>query len=87
MKKIIDDIKFLASQSKAEWFNWYVLKPFTLNKTSQIWQELVPDNTDYSFKIETTDKENVYQAKCSHHDCPTGENFKIFITDETEGEV
>jgi len=30
MKKIIDDIKFLASQSKAEWFNWYVLKPFTL---------------------------------------------------------
>ena len=37
MKKIIEsfkifveDIKIMASQSWAEWFNWYVLKPFTL---------------------------------------------------------
>jgi len=30
MKKLIEDIRFMASQSKAEWFNWYVLKPFTL---------------------------------------------------------
>ena len=69
------------------WRNLTGTKTFTLNKTRQIWQELTPDNTDYSFKIETTNEENVYQAKCSHHDCPTGENFKIFITDETEGEV
>jgi hypothetical protein len=37
MKKIIEsfkifveDIRIMASQSWAEWFNWYVLKPFTL---------------------------------------------------------
>jgi len=30
MKKLIEDIRFIASQSRAEWFNWYVLKPFTL---------------------------------------------------------
>ena len=30
MKKLIEDIRFMASQSWAEWFNWYVLKPFTL---------------------------------------------------------
>jgi len=69
------------------WRNLTGTKTFTLNKTSQIWQELVPDNTDYSFRIETTDKENVYQARCSHHDCPTGENFKIFITNEIEEEA
>ena len=69
------------------WRNSTGTKTFTLNKTSQIWKELVPDNTDFSFKIETTDKENVYQARCSHHDCPTGENFKIFITNETEEEA
>lgn len=66
------------------WRNLTGTKTFTLNKTSQIWKELVPDNTDFSFRIETTDKENVYQAICSHHDCPIGENFKIFITDEVE---
>jgi len=69
------------------WRNLTGTKTFTLDKTSQIWKELVPDNTDFSFKIETTDKENVYQARCSHHDSPTGENFKIFITDEIEEEA
>lgn len=64
------------------WRNLTGTKTFTLNKTSQIWKELVPDNTDFSFRIETTDKENVYQARCSHHDCPMGENFKIFIREE-----
>ena len=69
------------------WRNLTGTKTFTLNKTSQIWKELVPDNTDFSFRIETTDKENVYQARCSHHDCPMGENFKIFIRDEIEEEA
>ena len=69
------------------WRNLTGTKTFTLNKTSQIWKELVPDNTDFSFRIETTYKENVYQARCSHHDCPMGENFKIFIRDEIEEEA
>ena len=69
------------------WRNLTGTKTFTLNKTSQIWKELVPDNTDFSFRIETTDNENVYQARCSHHDCPMGENFKIFIRDEIEEEA
>ena len=69
------------------WRNLTGTKTFTLNKTSQIWKELVPDNTDFSFRIETTDKENVYQDRCSHHDCPMGENFKIFIRDEIEEEA
>ena len=69
------------------WRNLTGTKTFTLNKTSQIWKELVPDNTDFGFRIETTDKENVYQARCSHHDCPMGENFKIFIRDEIEEEA
>ena len=69
------------------WRNLTGTKTFTLKKTSQIWKELVPDNTDFSFRIETTDKENVYQARCSHHDCPMGENFKIFIRDEIEEEA
>ena len=69
------------------WRNLTGTKTFTLNKTSQIWKELVPENTDFSFRIETTDKENVYQARCSHHDCPMGENFKIFIRDEIEEEA
>mgnify|MGYP003112260093 FL=1 len=37
MKKIIDsfkifieEIKIMTSQSWMDWFNWYVLKPFTL---------------------------------------------------------
>ena len=88
-KNMQDFSKHLENQVYVEgknltWRNLTGTKTFTLNKPKQIWQELVPDNTDYSFKIETTDKENVYQAKCSHHDCPTGENFKIFITDESE---
>ena len=29
-KSFVEDIRIMASQSWAEWFNWYVLKPFTL---------------------------------------------------------
>ena len=34
-------------------------------------------NGSFYLRIEDTDKENVYQARCCHHDCPTGENFTI----------
>ena len=64
------------------WRNLTGTKSFTLNKTDQIWEELVPINTDFSFRIETTEENNVYQARCAHHDCPTGEKFKIFIAEE-----
>jgi len=59
------------------WRNLTGTKTFTLVDVNQIWRELAPYNTDFSFIIEDTDKENVYQAKCSHHDSPTGESFKI----------
>jgi len=59
------------------WRNLKGTKTFTLIDVHQVWRELVPQNTDYSFVIEDTNKKNIYQARCSHHDCPTGEKFTI----------
>ena len=80
--------KYLEKQVYVEgknltWKNLKGTKTFTLVDVHQVWRELVPSDTDYSFKIETTDKDNVYQARCSHHDSPTGETFTITFEEET----
>ena len=74
--KHIDKEVFVEGRNLT-WRNLTGTKTFTLADVHQVWRELVPSNTDYSFVIEDTDKENVYQARCCHHDCPTGENFTI----------
>ena len=67
------------------WRNLIGTKTITLVDVHQVWRELVPSNTDYSFKafFQITDKDNVYQARCSHHDSPTGETFTITFEEET----
>ena len=74
--KHIDKEGFVEGKNLT-WRNLTVTKTFTLADVHQVWREIVPGNTDYSFVIEDTEKDNVYKARCSHHDCPTGENFKI----------
>ena len=79
--------KYLEKQVYVEgknltWKNLIGTKTFTLVDVHKVWRELVPSNTDYSFKIETTDKDNVYQARCSHHDSPAGETFTITFEED-----
>jgi len=69
--------KYLDKEVFVKCKNLTATKTFTLAYVNQIWQELAPKNTDFSFLIKDTNKENVYEAKCSHHDCPTGQNFII----------
>jgi hypothetical protein len=64
------------------WRNLTGGKTFTLVDVHQVWRELVPSDTDFSFVIADTDKENVYLARCAHHDCPTGETFTITFEKE-----
>ena len=66
------------------WRNLSGEHTFTLKETDQIWRELTPRNTDFSFKIEDTDDDHVFKAVCSHHDSPTGEYFTLYITEENE---
>ena len=61
-------------------------KNFTLEKTDQIWREITPD-TDISFKIENTNDDHVFKARCSHHDSPTGEHFALYIIEQHEDEI
>ena len=68
------------------WRNLSGEKNFTLKKTDQIWQELAPRNTDFSFWIEDTNDDHVFKAVCSYHDSPIGEKFTLYITEENEDE-
>ena len=49
-------------------------KEFTLNDTDQIFKEVIPNTSDLTFCLWKIGK-NKYQAKCSHHDSPMGENY------------
>tara|TARA_R100000005_G_C4869113_1_gene126532 strand:- start:215 stop:538 length:324 start_codon:yes stop_codon:yes gene_type:complete len=64
------------------WQNLSGEKTFILKKTDQIWRELTPRSADFSFKIEDTNDDHVFQAICSHHDSPTGEKFTLYISEE-----
>ena len=52
-------------------------KEFILKDSKDMIWELVPENTDFSFKIKRARGRNTYQARCSHHDCPAGSYFNI----------
>ena len=69
------------------WKNLSGEKTFILKETDQIWRELTPRSADFSFKIEDTNDDHVFQAICSHHDSPTGEKFTLYITEENEDDT
>ena len=50
---------------------------FILEDSKDMLWKLVPENTDFTFKIKRVRGRNTYQAICSHHDCPTGSHFNI----------
>jgi len=60
------------------WQHLQGTKEFTLNDTSQIFKEVIPNTSDLSFYLWKIGK-NKYHAKCSHHDAPMGENYYYSI--------
>ena len=50
---------------------------FILDDSKDMCWKLVPQNTDFTFKIKKARGRNTYQAVCYHHDCPAGSYFNI----------
>jgi len=50
---------------------------FILNNSEDMYRKLVPQHTPFNLEIKRARGRNTYQARCSHHDCPTGSYFNI----------
>ena len=61
------------------WQNRSGEKTITLTEQMDLFNEIIPENTDltyYIYKL-SSDEENVYRARLSHHDSPMGEDYTI----------
>tara|TARA_R110000868_G_C10618396_1_gene742013 strand:+ start:129 stop:449 length:321 start_codon:yes stop_codon:yes gene_type:complete len=61
------------------WRNLSATMEFTLQDCDDIFRKITPERCDFSLEIRDTDRDNVYEAVCYHHDSPTGEFFNLTI--------
>lgn len=60
------------------WRNLSGHKEFTINKPIDVFNEVIPNTSQLTFKIDKL-SENKYTIRISHHDSPMGEHYELTI--------
>lgn len=72
-------MRVLIKGSNMTWRNLEGTKAFYLKDPMDIWDQIVPKNTEVTFNLFKT-SENEYEIEMSHHDSPTGEYYNLKLS-------